>query len=81
LDQAQFGGDVPATARLLLCRAMAYRQANRPDDATAALQEAEAAAAQTTSQSSGWWNSGFYQIALNELRARMATPGGQPKRQ
>jgi tetratricopeptide (TPR) repeat protein len=81
LDRAQFGGDMPATARLLLCRAMACQQAGRTDDATAALQEAEAAFARTTPQSSGWWNSGFYQIALKELRARMATPGGQPKRQ
>lgn len=72
LDQVQFGGDLPATARLLLYRAMACRQANRTEEATAALQEAEAAAAQTTSQSSGWWNSGFYQIALNELRSLMA---------
>jgi tetratricopeptide (TPR) repeat protein len=73
MDRAQFGGNDPATARLLLCRAMAFRQARRADDASTALQEAEALFAQTTPQGAGWWNSGFYQITLRELRSLMAS--------
>jgi tetratricopeptide (TPR) repeat protein len=78
LDRAQFGGNDAATARLLLYRAMTCQQAGRADDAATALQDAEAAFAQTTPQSAGWWNTGFYQIALSEVRSLMGTPGKQP---
>jgi tetratricopeptide (TPR) repeat protein len=80
LDQAQFGNDIPATARMFLYRAMALHRAGQTNEAAAALQNAEGFAARTTQQSSGWRNHVFHQLALQELRALTGIPAEPPIR-
>lgn len=78
LDHAGFGGDVTANARLSVIRAMTCQRTGQTNEAAAALQEAEDLFAQKTPGNSGWWNDGFYQITLQELRSMQRSPGGQP---
>jgi tetratricopeptide (TPR) repeat protein len=78
LDQAQFGNDLPATARMLLYRALLCQRAGLTNEAAATLQDSEGFSARTSPQSSGWWNRVFHQLARQELRVLMETPGEKP---
>lgn len=80
LSQVSFPpAESDGAARVMIYKAMAYKQLGRTEDALEATQAANALFARQTARSGDWTNPAFYQLGMKELLGMLASTS-EPKK-